>query len=98
MPISNTQHQRPQGRDASKRLKGKSKKISKVEVVEKAVECHEDYMAFRKNELERYEAMEAAKLRTKNMKLFMKLKEKQYMDTNDKKLMELLELELFGHN
>ncbi|GAA0159589.1 hypothetical protein LIER_16329 [Lithospermum erythrorhizon] len=76
MSISNTQHQRPQGRDASKRLKGKPKKISKVEVVEKAVEWHEDYMTFRKNELERYEAMEAAKLHTKNMKLYMKLKKK----------------------
>ncbi|GAA0147990.1 hypothetical protein LIER_07550 [Lithospermum erythrorhizon] len=52
MSISNTQHQCPQGRDASKRLKGKSKKISKVEVVEKAVECDEDYMAFMKNEVE----------------------------------------------
>ncbi|GAA0147119.1 hypothetical protein LIER_06900 [Lithospermum erythrorhizon] len=76
MSISNTQHQRPQGRDVSNLLKGKSKKISRVEVVEKAVECHEDYMAFRKIELERYEAMKAAKLRTKNMKLYMKLKKK----------------------
>ncbi|GAA0171922.1 hypothetical protein LIER_25850 [Lithospermum erythrorhizon] len=105
MSTSNIQCQRPQGRDAAKRSKGKSSKASKIEPVERAVECHDDYMTFKKKELERYElmeaarkAMEAAKQSTKNMKLYMKLKEKPYKDDSDKKMMELLESALFGDN
>ncbi|GAA0158731.1 hypothetical protein LIER_15678 [Lithospermum erythrorhizon] len=59
MSTSNVQCQRPQGRDAAKRSKDKSSKASKIEGVERVVECHDDYMTFRKKELERYEAMEA---------------------------------------
>ncbi|GAA0144641.1 hypothetical protein LIER_05034 [Lithospermum erythrorhizon] len=112
MSTSNIQFHHPQGRDGAKRSKGKSSKALKIEAVERVVECHDDYMTFRekkleryeameavrKHELERYEAMETAKLRTKNMKLYMKLKEKPYMDDSDKKMMELLESALFGDN
>ncbi|GAA0157214.1 hypothetical protein LIER_38417 [Lithospermum erythrorhizon] len=85
MSTSNFQCQRSQGRDAGKRSKFKSSKTSKIEAVERVVECHDDYMTFRKKKLERYEVMEAAKLRTKNMKLYMKLKEKPYKNDSDKK-------------
>ncbi|GAA0150708.1 hypothetical protein LIER_09586 [Lithospermum erythrorhizon] len=61
MSTSNVQCQRPQGRDAAKRSKGKSSKASKIEAIERVVECHDDYMTFRKKELERYEAMEVAR-------------------------------------